>query len=88
MAENHLPLTIVESDSFNKIFTIAAPDFHVPGRLKMRDRILEESAKVVSLIREVTSKADYPSYCADLWKSKARVCSFLFNVVTFSCTDL
>lgn len=50
---------------------------------------MDEAAKVQSFIREATSKADYPSYCADLWKSKARVFFFLLKRIyyTLICQD-
>lgn len=91
IADSHIPLNVVERKSFLHFISLLQPAFQVPNRHQLRTRILQEAQSVFDLvclnfvtilfyssfkIKIYTKAAQNPSYCMDLWKSKARVSIF------------
>jgi len=72
IAEAHIPLSVCENSSFIDLMSTSSSTYKVPSRPVIRDVILREAEKVKQLIMLKTKQCEHPSYCADLWKSKAR----------------
>jgi len=71
-ADCHIPLNIVENESFLDFFSVASPLYKIPSRASLRELICVEARAIKEKIRLKTQKCEHPSYCTDLWKSKAR----------------
>jgi hypothetical protein len=72
VADCNLPFTIVEKESFKNYCTMLNPNFVMPSRGQLKDQIHHQSEKVKDKIKMQTEfKAEFPTFCADLWKSPA-----------------
>jgi len=72
LGDCHLPLNLVEKESFRLFVKLLNPTFVIPSRNGVRDQIHHVAESVKDKIRGLTRNATYPVFCADLWKSKAR----------------
>jgi len=70
--ECHIPLSVVDHPAFIELLSTACPTYKLPTRNTLRSRIIGEAANIKNMIKTKTVNCRSPSYCADLWKSKAR----------------